>query len=74
MNSKKELDSEFTESRIETEYKSMDLNITLPRRNSHVIPFPTFFRSIQMNDNSKEKEDDQDVINEEDDEKKPIRK
>ena len=38
---KKELDSEFTESSIEKEFKSMDLNITLKtRRNSNTISFP----------------------------------
>ena len=74
MNNKKELDSEFTESSIETEYKSMDLNTANPRRNSHTIQFPTFFRNFQINNTSKEKvDDDADIINEEDDdEKKPI--
>ena len=74
MINKKELDSEFTESSIETEYKSMDLNIAIPRRNSHIVQFPTLFRNFQINNTSKEKtDDDADIINEEDDdEKKPI--
>ena len=74
MNIKKELDSEFTESSIETEYKSMDLNTAIPRRNSHIVQFPTLFRNFQINNTSKEKpDDDADIINEEnDDEKKPI--
>ena len=49
MNIKKELDSEFTESSIETEYKSMDLNIAIPRRNSHTIQFPTLFQKKLRN-------------------------
>ena len=52
----------------------MDLNIAIPRRNSHIVQFPTLFRNFQINNTSKEKpDDDADIINEEDDdEKKPI--
>ena len=65
---KKELDSEFTESSIEKEFKSMDLNITLKtRRNSHVIQFPFHFRNIQNDDN-----DIDNINNIIDEEKKPM--
>ena len=65
---KKELDSEFTESSIEKEFKSMGLNITFKtRRNSHVIQFPFHFRNIQNDDN-----DIDNINNIIDEEKKPM--
>ena len=64
---KKELNSEFVESNIEKEYRSMDLNMAWPRRSSHIITFPSRFRNNFLNDkideadvsNEEEKEDDE---------------
>ena len=59
---KKDNDSEFSESSIEKEFKSMDLNTNFAfRRNSHKITLPFHFRRIQN-----------DISTSNDEEKRPI--
>ena len=54
---KKDNDSEFSESSIEKEFKSMDLNTNFAfRRNSHKITLPFHFRRIQNDINTNDEE------------------
>ena len=75
---KKELNSEFAETSIEKEFRSMDLNTAIPRRNSHRIPFPSLYSNLrisQTNNILNEKKDEEDLSNEEekeDDETNPM--
>ena len=75
---KKELNSEFAETSIEKEFRSMDLNTAKPRRNSHRIPFPSLYSNLrisQTNNILNEKKDEEDLSNEEekeDDETNPM--
>ena len=71
MLNKKESDSEFAESSIEKEFKSMDLNmISIKKRNSFNIQIPSNFRNIQNIDsniisNDDIEENDMNILNEE---------
>ena len=78
MINKKESDSEFTESNIEKEYKSLDLNTIITRRSTYLIPFSSSssFKHMQMDNSNNILKENNEVLNmiseDEDDEKNPI--